>query len=317
MSRTASFVLLSSLIPTLLLTGCFLRNPLTDGFPEPPPVESLPSIPSGASLDVLVLGDWGTGGEGQRTLAESIARTHAEVPPAFVLTVGDNFYPDGVTGAQDPMWNSHFETVYTGPFWESMVFQATLGNHDHYGAPDAQIEYSTVSPRWDMPARYYAFERDVPGGGSALFLALDTEPISREEGEAARVQVEWADSVLDGSTADWIVAVGHHPAETAGWHEPNKEVREALWPILAGRTQVYVSGHNHSTELLETNIRTLQAVCGGGGGLDNPHRVGTTDRTLASFTNGGWCMLRFWSDTMAIDLHDREGGIQFRYVIGG
>ena len=66
---------------------------------------------------------------------------------------------------------------------------------------------------------------------------------------------------------------------------------------------------------MERGLGALQAVCGGGGGTDNPYRVGKTDGTLASFTNGGWCRLRFWKDTMAIDLHDRAGGIQFRHIL--
>jgi acid phosphatase len=230
------------------------------------------------------------------------------------MTVGDNFYPDGVTGTEDPIWDTHFETMYQGPFWENMVFQGILGNHDYHGNPDAQVEYSEVSSRWEMPARYYAFERQIPGGGSALFLALDTSPIARRE-PTAMAQREWADSVLRRTAAHWVVVGGHHPVATGGWHRREGTIKSALWPLLGARVDVYVSGHNHSTELLETQVGTLQAVCGGGGGLDNPYRVRPTPETLDSFTNGGWCYLRFWPEVLVIDLYDREGGIQFRRLI--
>jgi hypothetical protein len=244
-----------------------------------------------------------------------MAATHAADPPDFVLTVGDNFYPDGVQSPDDPMWETHFESVYQGGFWDDIVFQAVLGNHDHYGVPDAQVEYSNVSGKWAMPARYYAFEKEVPGGAKALFLALDTQPISKEDRAATEAQGEWADSVLDNATAEWVIVAGHHPAVTGGWHEPNEDIQTVVWPLIAGRTDLYVSGHNHSTELLETEIDVLQAVCGGGGGTDNDYRVGDTDRTLKAFTTGGWCMIRLWPEVMAIDLHDREGGIQFRHLV--
>jgi len=311
----ASIVRILVVFPTVFATGCILRDPLTSSFPEPPPPETLPPVPMEAGLQVLVLGDWGTGGDGQRALAESIAATHAANPPNFVLTVGDNFYPDGVQGPDDPMWESHFESVYEGPFWDRIVFQAILGNHDHHGVPDAQIEYSDVSPKWDMPGRYYFVEREVPGGATALFLALDTEPFSKEDSSATHIQSDWADAVLDGATADWVVVAGHHPVVTAGWHKSNEDVGTVVWPLIEGRAHLYVSGHNHSTELLETAIDVPQLVCGGGGGTDNAYRVGDTDGTLTSFTNGGWCMLRFWPSVMAVDLHDREGGIQYRYLI--
>ena len=306
--------LLTALVPVLFLSSCLLRDPFTDSIPTPPPPDSLPALPSGPSLDVLVMADWGTGGPGQRALGESIARTHADSPPAFVVSVGDNFYPDGVMRTDDPIWRTHFETMYVGPFWEEMTFQAILGNHDHHGNPDAQVGYSETSSRWDMPSRYYAVEREIPGGASALFLALDTEPIARRE-SGALDQREWADSVLRRTSADWIVVGGHHPVATGGWHKPEGTVKSALWPLLGARADLYVSGHNHSTEFLETQVGTLQAVCGGGGGVDNPYRVNPTVGTLASFTNGGWCFLRFWPEVLAIDLHDREGGIQFRYLI--
>ena len=306
---------IAALMLPFFLGSCFLQHPISKSFPEPPPPESLPVVPDGPSLNVLVLGDWGTGGDGQRELAVNMAATHAADPPAFILTVGDNIYPDGVADVDDPLWESHFESVYAGPFWEAMPFQAVLGNHDHYGNPDAQVEYSDLSERWNMPARYYAFEESVPGGGSALFLALDTQPFFKEDSVETRVQQQWADSVLNASGAEWTVVAGHHPAVTGGWHKSNTDIQAAIWPVIMGRSHVYVSGHNHSTEFLTTAIGTPQAVCGGGGGTDNAYRVGTTEGSLDHFTNGGWCFLRIWPDLMAVDLHDREGGVQFRYLI--
>jgi acid phosphatase len=242
-----------------------------------------------------------------------MAETHGDSPPDFVITVGDNFYPDGVEGPGDPLWKTTFEDMYQGDFWEGIPFYPVLGNHDHHLKAGAQIEYSRISDRWRMPASYYAFERTIPNGGSALFLALDTDPIAKKA-PGSRQQMEWADSVLRRSTADWIVMYGHHPVATGGWHNPEGTVRDALWPLLGGDAAVYFSGHNHSTELLETEIGTLQGVCGGGAGLDNPYRVKRVPGTLAAFTNGGWCFLRIWPEVMAIDLYDREGGLQFRHL---
>ena len=315
MARTASIPPLMLLVAIPFLTGCFLRDPPNDLIPPRPPPESFAPLPSGPSLQVLVLGDWGTGKQGQKSLAETIAEIHGESPPDFVLTVGDNFYPDGVTGPGDPIWETHFETVYDGPFWEQLVFFAALGNHDHQGRPIGQIEYSTISPRWEMPEPYYAFEREIPGGGSALFLNLDTDPIKNRD-PTSLTQLEWADSILESASANWIVLAGHHPVASGGWHRAEGPVKTALLPLLGGRADLYLAGHNHTTELLETEAGTLQAVCGGGAGLDNAVRVKRVTGTLAAFTNGGWCYLRLWPDALVVDLYDRGGGLQFRHMIG-
>jgi acid phosphatase len=315
MIRTTQRVSLIAAVGLLSLTGCYLkRNPPNDLIPPRPAPESLPSLPEGPSLQVLILGDWGTGDEGQQAVARAIAETHGESPPDFVMTVGDNFYPDGVSGPGDPIWETHFEDVYQGAFWADLVFYAALGNHDHYGRPEGQLDYAKISPRWEMPDRYYAFERSMPGGGSVQFVVLDTTPIAERE-RSSGAQREWADSVLRHASADWVVVTGHHPVASGGWHNPQGAVRGALFPVFDAGADLYAAGHNHSTELLRTRVETLQAVCGGGAGLDNARRVERIPEALAAFTNGGWCYLRFWPDAMAVDLLDREGGLQFRHLV--
>ncbi len=306
--------ILRILAPVLFLTGCLGHSPPNDDIPPRPSPAIFPPLPQGPSLQVLVLGDQGTGGEGQREVAEAIAATHADSPPAFVLTVGDNFYPEGVSGPGDPIWKSHFEEMYTGPFWDSLTFFPTLGNHDYMGSPEGQIQYSRLSDRWELPSPYYALKEELPGGGEALFLALDTNPFASGSRDR-ETQYAWADSVLDHATQDWILVYGHHPVVTGGWHGPDGSVEDGLLPLLQKGASLYLSGHNHNTELLETGIGTLQAVCGGGGGVDNAYEVDVIPETLAAFTNGGWCYVSIWKEALAIDLYDRGGGLQFRHLI--
>jgi hypothetical protein len=102
---------------------------------------------------------------------------------------------------------------------------------------------------------------------------------------------------------------------TGGQHKPDQAVQAALSPLLQDRAALYLAGHNHSLELLPTDFGPLQAVCGGGAGVDNPYRVDHLPGTLAAFTNGGWCYLRFWPEALVVDLYDRGGGLQFRHLI--
>ena len=49
----------------------------------------------------------------------------------------------------------NFESVYTDPSLECDWYVA-LGNHDYKGEVQAEIAYSKISRRWNMPARYFA-----------------------------------------------------------------------------------------------------------------------------------------------------------------
>ena len=306
--------ILAVLILLLPETGCLYRRPwVDDAFTATTP-ENLPALPQGPALRVLVLGDFGTGGEGQTEVSRSIALTHAPNPPHLVLTVGDNFYPKGVESIDDPLWESVFEQVYSGDFWDALVFFPALGNHDTDGNERAQIRYSGRSSRWSMPGNYYTFRRSLPSGDTVRFLALDTNVLTRG-GDRAQAQVEWVDSVLGASNDRWVLAYGHHPMVTGGWHGPNETVREYLSPRFQGRVPLFLSGHNHSTELLRVSEGLLQAVCGGGAGRDNAYRVDFTPQTLSAFSNGGWCFLHIWSDTVAIELYNRVGTLRFRHLI--
>lgn len=302
------------LTPALFLVGCFGHTPPNDDIPPRPSPAIFPHLPGEPSLQVLVLGDWGTGGEGQQEVADAAAVTHAQSPPAFVLTVGDNFYPEGVSGPGDPLWRSHFEEIYSGPFWEGLTFFPTLGNHDYMGSIEGQLQYSLLSDRWEISAPYYTIQEELPGGGEVLFLALDTNPFA-DGGREKETQFTWADSILDEATQDWILAYGHHPVATGGWHGPDGSVQDGILPLLEKGVSLYLAGHNHSTELIETGVGPLQAICGGGGGIDNAYEVDVRPETLSAFTNGGWCYLRIWQDALAIDLYDRGGGLQFRHLI--
>lgn len=296
--------------------GCLWPWPFREQSHGALPPEDPPSLPSGPFLEVVVLGDWGTGGPGQREVARGIEAAFTRQPPALVLTVGDNFYPAGVLSSDDPAWERVFRRVYSGPFWDTVPFRPTLGNHDHDGDPDAQVRYASRDSRWAMPARFYAFRQALPGGSdSVLFVALDTSPLEGGR-QGSRSQPVWLDSILQGGRRDrWVVVYGHHPLASVGWHSPSAKLRELLLPLLDGRVDLYLAGHNHSLELLPVSPRLLQGVCGGGGGTDNPYRVKPGRGELAAFTHGGWCTLRIGTEHLAVELFDRTGRLRYRHIL--
>lgn len=194
----------------------------------------------------------------------------------FVISVGDNFYPDGVQSTQDYHWTSSFEKVYKHP-GTYLDWWVVLGNHDYRGNVQAQIDYSDVSRRWNMPDRYYTKTFKVGDDAEALFVFIDTNPLytpylndpfkkhSDVDEQDIPKQLEWIEQTLQNSQAKWKIVVGHHQLYTGGRrHGLANPVRDHLLPIFQ-RQQIdlYLCGHEHHLEY-SVNQGLHQIITGAG-----------------------------------------------------
>lgn len=266
------------------------------------------------AVSFLAIGDWGAtkAGADARAVAGQMDRVASDTAVEFVISTGDNFYNNGVSSADDPLWSQAFEDVYTGPGLDVPWFPV-LGNHDHNSNPDAEIAYSLRSDRWSMPARYYA--RHVPLGASAGidFFFLDTEPLARlnwasqwtADGARAQDQFNWLETGLTASTASWRVVVGHHPVFSSGHHGNSQVLVDRLKPILdAHGVQAYINGHDHDLEHIQ--VGSVQYLTSGAGAqvrsVDNIQPGSLFARSSLGFLSASIDL-----DTMAIRFIDDSG----------
>lgn len=217
---------------------------------QPPEVFSVK--PPNQAIRVLAFGDFGSGSDAQKQLASAMLQYHKKTPFDFGLTLGDNFYPQGVGGLDDPQWKSKWEDMY-GPL--GIRFYAILGNHDwaQQDSPAAEILYSGKSSSWRMPAPYYTFT-----AGPVQFFAFDTVEVNEAE-------LEWLDRELSKSQTPWRVVYGHYHIFSATRGD-NKELIEKLLPILERHSvDVYLNGHDHNLQELKSEGGVHFFVSGGGG----------------------------------------------------
>jgi acid phosphatase len=243
-----------------------------------PALSALPAAAATAALPIILVGDWGRNGhDEQRAVGVQMGKTAAAMKPAYIVSVGDNFYENGVASVDDPQWRSSFEDIYTAPSLQ-IPWKIMLGNHDYRGSVQAQLDYAQKSQRWQLPARYYAERQTLPDGATADFFYLDTSPFIKKyygtkvavDGQDSQAQLDWLEGKLAASTADWKIVIGHHPIYAAHAHEPGYEGPDTpeliarLNPILLKyKIPLYVCGHDHVLQAVKMD--GISYVCTGAG----------------------------------------------------
>jgi acid phosphatase len=249
---------------------------------------ALPLVPAeaaSAALPFVLIGDWGRLGRYNQTdVAAQMGKTAAAIGSQFTISLGDNFYENGVASTDDPQWQSSFEDIYTAPSLQS-PWKIILGNHDYRGSVQAQFDYAKISKRWQLPARYYAETYTLPGGAQADFFYLDTSPFIKKyigskvdiAGQDTDAQLIWLDAGLSNSTAAWKIVIGHHPIYTAlssdgdpdHDHDQPDMIARVNPILLKHQVPIYICGHDHCLQVARVDGVT-HVVNGAGSQTYNP-----------------------------------------------
>lgn len=290
-----------------------------------------PDIPAN-TLNFIVLGDWGRFGDDHQTqVAEQMIKTAREVPVSFFVSTGDNFYPKGVESVHDPQWQYSFEEIYRD-FALQKEWYPVLGNHDYMGNPDAQVAYTKISRRWQMPGRYYTKTFNMrDGSGEKVRIAfIDTNPLiaafykNPEYGPNVRsqdttAQKQWLEEALtkEQEEASWNLVVGHHPMYTAsdvrreGYD--TKAIRSSLGPLLAEKkVDAYIAGHDHSLQHLVSGEGIHHFVSGS---ASEATQVGKVDLTRFAASEYGFLIFSLNSTEMIVHAVAHDGRILYRTLI--
>ena len=240
-------------------------------------------------LVMLAFGDSGTGKKDQMDVAKSMENVCASQKCEFAIMAGDNFYENGVTGLDDRQFFDKFEVPY-GPL--AIPFYAVLGNHDVRGSVSAQIRYTERSEWWNMPSTYYS--TDIK---NIRLIGLDTNDFDRG-------QINFLKSELNSSTAKWNIVFGHHPIFSSGLHGDTSQLVNQLRPILCEhKNTIYISGHDHHLELLDSGCDVPLIVSGSAGKLRD---VWSNSRSIWAMSEYGYAILKFKDDQITINFYGKD-----------
>ena len=272
-------------------------------------------------LNFYLVNDLGRNGYyDQKSIAELMGRMAEAIDIEFVVAAGDVHHFEGVRSVDDPLWMTNYELIYSHPDL-MLPWYPICGNHEYRGNTQAVIDYSNVSARWQMPARYYTKVMEEDGATLRLVM-LDTSPLldkyrkdTEKYPDAATqdmdAQLAWVDSVLTAAREDWVLVVGHHPiyADTDKSESERTDLQRRLDTILRkhGNVDFYLCGHIHNFQHIRKEGSDIDYVVNTSGSLSR--EVKPTDGTVFCSDATGFSLITV--DKREIDLYmiDKDGNV--------
>ena len=263
-------------------------------------------------LQLIAIGDTGTGNEDQFEVAQGMAKVCNESGCDLVLLLGDNFYPNGVNSIEDPQFNTKFEQVYQNL---NMPFYAVLGNHDVKQDVLSQLIYSLKSSIWHMPNYEYSFKTV-----DARFFGLNTNCPFYSERLRKKLNQDDAELEANSEKRPWTIAFGHHSIYSNGTHGDVDLLRRSYWNwFLEGRVDLYLAGHNHHLAHLQSKTSATDYVISGAGGKhyrsDSEREKLNKSVALNKYTynDTGFVWLDITSEKLQMRFHDSSGNVIYEY----
>ena len=198
-----------------------------------------PTAQPAAATRFGVIGDFGLAGEASQQVSDLVKSWK----PDYVISVGDNNYPDGKAATMDAnvgQYYHEFIAPYKGSYGPGAAtnrFFPVLGNHDWQSGSQPYLDYFTLPGK----GLYYS----VNLGPVGLFT-LNSMPATDPDGIGIdSAQAAWLKKELAASQARWNVVVFHHPPFSSGLHGSSEWMQ---WPYAAWGAHIILSGHDHSYE---------------------------------------------------------------------
>lgn len=256
----------------------------------------------------------------QKPIAELMGKMAEAIDIEFVVAAGDVHHFEGVRSVHDPLWMTNYELIYSHPDL-MLPWYPILGNHEYRGNTQAVIDYSGISARWQMPARYYTKVMEEDGATIRLVM-IDTPPLldkyrkdTEKYPDASKQDIDkqlvWLDSVLISSKEDWVIVVGHHPiyADTDKNESERADMQKRVDSILRkhGNVDMYVCGHIHNFQHLRKPDSQIDYVVNTSGSL--AREVKPIDGTQFCSNATGFSLITVDKKELCLYMMDKEGKV--------
>ncbi len=256
----------------------------------------------------------------QKPIADLMGVMAETIGPECVVAAGDIHHFNGVASVSDPLWMTNYELIYSHP--ELMLdWFPILGNHEYRGNTQAVLDYSKVSRRWVMPARYYT--QVLSGKNTTVRLVfLDTTPLIdryRDNSETypdackqdEQRELDWLDKTLSQAKEDWVIVVGHHPvyAETSKAQYERDDMQKKVMPILKkyNNVAIYACGHIHDFQHIKMKGDNIDYVVNSSASLSR--KAKPIEGTVFCSSEPGFSVISADKTHLNLYMIDKKGNI--------
>lgn len=253
-----------------------------------------------------VIGDYGIAGQPLLDVSNLIKSWN----PDFIVTVGDNNYPDGAAWTIDDNIGQYFHEYiykYKGKYGSGSPtrrFYPSLGNHDWTTGAKAYFDFFG----YYNPVTYYDFIQ-----GPVHFFILDSDRNEPDGVFADSVQGRWLRKTMTVSTSPFNVVVFHHAAYSSGRHGSTEYMR---WPFKEWGADAVLAGHDHVYERLLVN--GIPYFVNGIGGAEIYNFNNILPESQVRFNQDfGAMRVEATSTNMKFQMYTRAGVLVDEYTIGG
>ena len=267
----------------------------------------------GQNHTFAVIGDFGMGNQAESDVANLIKSWN----PDFIITLGDNNYPDGSASTIDRNigYDYHqFIKPYTGSYGAGSSdinrFWPVPGNHDWRA--------SNLQPYRDyftLPNNEYYYNLTI---GDIEFLMIDSDGHEPDKVSYNSTQGQWMKQRALNSTAKWKIAVFHHPAYSSDSKHGSASFMQ--WPFEDWGIRAVMSGHAHTYERIlrddNSDGDSLVYFVNGLGGADK-YGFGTPVPGSKVRYNSDWGAMKVseTQDGLLFQFFTRTGSLIDSYLI--
>ncbi|HNF94269.1 MAG TPA: metallophosphoesterase, partial [Anaerolineales bacterium] len=252
------------------------------------------------------IGDYGLAGQPLLDVSNLIKSWN----PDFIVTLGDNNYPDGAAWSIDDNIGQYFHEYifkYKGKYGEGSPtrrFYPSLGNHDWTTGANAYFNFFG----YYNPVTHYDFIQ-----GPVHFFIVDSDRNEPDGVMSDSAQAKWLKKTMLASTSPFNVVVFHHAPYSSGRHGSTEYMR---WPFKDWGADVVLTGHDHVYERLSVNGIPYFVNGIGGAEIYNFDRI-LPESQVRYNQDFGAMRIEATSLYMKFQMYSRAGVLVDEYTIGG